>query len=278
MRTLALLSIFVGLMLAGAAGAGVPYVNYPNSIDPVWLSNDLIRFQTNLSTQTWTYMPYVVAPDGSGLRPATPDEAAAVPASETPTSPDRLITVVANVVGWVYGDGTALYAAPADGSHEPIRLTPTPCTVHPQYTGSALRGRCLDGTDGADLLVGTIGGDVIIGGSGDDTIHAGDGQNVIEAQWGDDDIRSGPGPDLVDAGDGNDTIRTGAGSDHIILGRGNDTVDAGRAADYVYANDGQRDVIDCGPGDDRVRADTIDTLRNCEHVHVVPPATPPAIG
>lgn len=278
MRAVALLSILGGLVLAGAAGAGVPYVNYPNSIDPVWLSNDLIRFQTNLSTQSWAYVPYVVAPDGTGMRAATPEEAAAVPASPTPTSPDGLTTVVSNLLGWVYGDGTALYAAPADGSDEPVRLTPTPCTLHPQYTGSALRGRCLDGTDGADLLVGTIGGDVIIGGSGADTIRAGGGQNVIQAQWGDDDIRAGSGPDFVDAADGNDTIRTGAGSDRITPGAGNDTVDAGRGADYVYANDGQRDVIDCGPGDDRVRADKIDVLHNCEHVHLLAPATPPAIG
>jgi RTX calcium-binding nonapeptide repeat (4 copies) len=278
MRTLALLSIVGGLALVGAAGAGVPYVNYPNSLDPVWLSNDLIRFHTNLGTQTWTYQPYVVAPDGIGLRPATAEEAAAAPASPTPTSPDGLTTVVPEFVGWTYGDGVTLYAAPTDGSHEPIRLTPTPCTIHPQYTGSALRGRCLDGTDGPDLLVGTLGGDVIIGGSGADMIRAGDGQNVIEAQWGDDDIRAGSGPDLVDAGDGNDTIRTGGGSDHIVPGPGNDAVYAGSGADYVLANDGNRDVIDCGPGDDRARADKIDVLHNCEHVHIVPPARLPGIA
>ena len=278
MRALALCSILSGLVLVGAAGAGVPYVNYPNSLDPVWLSNDLIRFQTNLGTRTWTYEPYVVAPDGTGLRPATPEEATAPPASPTPTSPDRLITVVPDVVGWTYADGITLYAAPTDRSGEPIRLTPTSCTIHPQHTGSALRGRCLDGSDGPDLLVGTLGGDVIIGGSGADTIRAGDGQNVIEAQWGDDDIRSGSGPDLIDAGDGNDTIRTGAGSDRIVPGPGNDTVYAGRGADYVYANDGHRDVIDCGPGDDRARADRIDVLGHCEHVYTAPPARPPAIA
>jgi len=277
MRAVAVLLILGGVVLVGAAGAGVPYVNYPNSLDPVWLSNDLIRFQTNLGTHTWSYEPYVVAPDGTGLRPATPEEAAALPASPTPTSPDHLITVIPAVVGWTYGDGTTLYAAPSDGSREPIRLTPTPCTIHPQYTGSALRGRCLDGGDGPDLLVGTLGGDVIIGGSGADTIRAGDGENVTEAQWGDDDVRAGSGPDLVDAGDGNDMIRTGAGSDRIFPGLGNDTVDAGRGADYVYANDGQRDVIDCGPGDDRVRADKIDVLHHCEHVYIAPSATPPGV-
>jgi hypothetical protein len=32
------------------------------------------------------------------------------------------------------------------------------------------------------------------------------------------------------------------------------------------ADDGQRDVIDCGPGDDRVSADRVDVTRHCEHV------------
>jgi len=274
---LALLSILGGLTVVGAAGAGVPYVNYPNSLDPVWLSNELIRFQTNLGTGTSTFEAYVVAPDGTGLRPATPDEAAALPASGTPTSPDGGITVISDFVGFTYADGTTLYAASTDDFREPIRLTPTPCTIHPQYAGGSLRGRCLDGGDGPDVLVGTVGGDVIIGGSGADTIRAGDGQKLIEAQWGDDDIRAGSGPDFVKGGDGNDTIRTGAGSDLVTPGPGNDIVYAGRGADHVLANDGQRDVIDCGPGDDRVRADKIDVLLHCEHVRVASPASTPRI-
>ena len=272
---LALLLILSGLIAIGAARAGVPYVNYPNSVDPVWLSNDLIRFQTNLGTGTATYDAYVVAPDGTGLRPATPEEATTTAASPTPTSPDGRVTVISDFVGFTYADGTALYAAATDDSHEPIRLTPTPCTIHPQYAGGSLRGRCLEGSDGPDVLVGTVGGDVIIGGSGADTIRAGDGQNLIEAQWGDDDIRAGSGPDFVKAGDGNDTIRTGAGSDLVIPGPGNDIGYTGRGADHVLANDGQRDIIDCGPGDDRVRADKIDVLRHCEHVRIAPPATTP---
>jgi hypothetical protein len=275
-RTLVVLLALGALLLVAPAGAGVSYVYYPNSIDPVWLSNDLVRFETNLATDTYTYQPYVVAPDGTGLRPATPVEAAAQPASPTPSSPDGRTIVIAQVVGTAYAEGSTLYAASTDGTHEPIRLTPTPCTIHPQSSGDGLRGRCLDGTDDPDLLVGTVLGDLIIGGSGADTIRAGDGQNMIQAQWGNDDIRSGSGPDFIDAGTGDDTIRTGAGSDHIIPGPGNDTVYAGRGDDHIFANDGRRDVIDCGPGDDRVRADKIDVLYHCEHVHIAPPG-PPAI-
>jgi hypothetical protein len=39
----------------------------------------------------------------------------------------------------------------------------------------------------------------------------------------------------------------------------------------VIANDGERDVIDRGPGDDRARVDKLDVVRNCEHVVVAPP-------
>jgi Ca2+-binding RTX toxin-like protein len=267
------LLVLGALLLAGAAGAGAGSSYYPNSIDPVWLSNDLIRFETNLATDWYTGQPYVVAPDGTGMRPATAAEAAAQPASPTPYSPDGQTSVLAELVGKADAEGWTLYAAPTDGSHEPIRLTPTPCTIQ---TASGFGASCLDGTDGPDLLVGTVHGDLFIAGSGADTIRAGDGENTIQAQWGNDDIRSGSGPDFVDAGAGNDTILTGAGSDHIIPGPGTDTVYAGRGDDYIYGNDGQRDVIDCGPGDDRVRADKIDVLHHCEHVYIAPPG-PPAI-
>jgi len=270
--------------LALAAGASAfDYLPYPDSEQPVWLSNDLIRFETNLATVAPTDEAYVVAPDGSGLRPATPDEAAA-PAAAPPdgatfdpgtvdgdaaggfaVSPDGRTAVFAKLVGWWYSSGYALYAVPTDGSSEPVRLTPDPCTLS-SATHSALRGKCFDGTDGPDHTVGTRYGDLIITNSGDDVIRAGDGENVIESLWGNDDIRSGSGPDEVWAGDGNDTIRTGAGSDFIVPGPGHDTVDAGKGADHIWANDGQRDVIDCGPGDDTVVADRIDVLRNCEHV------------
>jgi len=40
--------------------------------------------------------------------------------------------------------------------------------------------------------------------------------------------------------------------------------------------DGRRDVIDCGPGDDCVRADKIDLLFRCECVSIAAPG-PPAI-
>jgi hypothetical protein len=253
------------LLLLGATARAAIYLDYPNAEGAVWLSNGLIRFQTNMRTKSNTYEPYVVAPNGTGLRPATSDETAAQPASVSAVSPDGTLRVLSQRVGWTYADGHTLYVAPVDGSNEPVRVTPTSCTLS-DSTHSALTGRCFDGTDGADQIIGTSGGDVIIAGSGDDVIRAGDRQNVVEAQWGNDDIRAGSGEDTIDGGPGDDVIRTGAGSDRIVPGLGRDTVYVGKGDDYVYANDGQRDVVDCGPGDDRVVADHSDVLRNCEHI------------
>jgi hypothetical protein len=43
--------------------------------------------------------------------------------------------------------------------------------------------------------------------------------------------------------------------DYINLGPGRDRVFAGAGPHAVVANDGQRDLIDCGSGDDRARVD-----------------------
>lgn len=301
-------AVIATLALAARAPA-MNYIHYPDSGDPAWLSNGLIRFGSNLDAPA-EYRAYVVAPDGSGLRIATAAEAAATPASPPPgeqlsfdnpfaigpmylngrviqrvvwagdgaaLSPDGKTVVFAEWTGWVYSEGYTLYAAPVDGSAQPVRLTPDSCTLSPS-THSSLAGRCLDGTDGPDRIVGTKGGDIIIAGSGNDVIRAGDGQNIIQAQWGDDDIRTGSGPDFIWGGDGNDTIRTGAGSDSIDPGPGNDVVYAGSGSDHIVANDGQRDVIDCGPGVDWVRADRFDVTRHCEHVNVTSPQPEPMLS
>jgi hypothetical protein len=253
------------LLLICTSAQAVIYAHYPDAEGAVWLSDRLIRFQTNLRTKTNVYEPYVVARDGTGLRPATADEAAAQPVSASTVSPDGSLRVVSQMVGWAYADGHTLYVAPVDSSSEPVRITPTSCTLS-DSTHSALTGRCFDGTDGADQIIGTAGGDLVIAGSGNDLIRAGDRQNIVEAQWGNDDIRAGSGPDSIDGGPGNDVIRSGAGPDVIVPALGRDKVYAGKGDDHVLANDGHRDVVDCGPGDDRVIADHVDVLKNCEHV------------
>jgi Ca2+-binding RTX toxin-like protein len=77
----------------------------------------------------------------------------------------------------------------------------------------------------------------------------------------------GLGNDTLNGGRGNDTIKGGAGNDHLIGGAGVDRLFGGRGNDRVDARDGTRDVVDCGPGTDLVRADKKDTIsRDCEQV------------
>ena len=62
-------------------------------------------------------------------------------------------------------------------------------------------------------------------------------------------------------------MRAGAGDDKIGLGSGRDVVRAGAGDDVIYAADGQRDIIICGPGKDKVKADRKDRVaRDCERL------------
>jgi Ca2+-binding RTX toxin-like protein len=89
--------------------------------------------------------------------------------------------------------------------------------------------------------------------------------------------------DVINGLPGNDTLLGGAGYDHIFGGRGNDVITGGSGADVleggpgsdtIYAADGERDVVDCGAGRDRVIADSFDIVSNCEVVDTGGSKTP----
>ena len=61
----------------------------------------------------------------------------------------------------------------------------------------------------------------------------------------------------------NDRLYSGRGPD-TIDGGGSDTIESRAGNDAVYADDGERDVIDCGGGRDQVQNDSLDDLSNCE--------------
>jgi Tol biopolymer transport system component/Ca2+-binding RTX toxin-like protein len=153
-------------------------------------------------------------------------------------------------------------------------------------TGST--SRAIRGTKRADVLLGTPGNDTILPGAGADTVVAGAGNDVIEAADGTRDvIVCGEGVDSVKA-DRIDVLRDcervsytakgktikgtrradvligGSGNDTILPGRGRDTILAGAGNDVIDSVDGARDVVDCGPGRDRVTADRVDLLNGCE--------------
>jgi hemolysin type calcium-binding protein/WD40 repeat protein/predicted actin-binding protein len=97
-------------------------------------------------------------------------------------------------------------------------------------------------------LVGTRHADYKAGGGYDDT---------ISGLGGNDTLPGGAGNDRIDGGPGNDVIVGGPGADRLFGGPGSDT---------IYAADGQRDVVDCGPGRDRAVADSFDKVAHCEVV------------
>ena len=156
-------------------------------------------------------------------------------------------------------------------------------------------GDFIYGDDGNDRLSGDGGPDEIYGGPGDDIDLDGDARI--------DEIYGGVGNDLELDGDrGNDILHGGSGDDggpptseniqrHGLRGEGDanlvhggdgaDTINAQWAADRggapeeifgdegddtIAADDGVKDVIDCGPGVDTVVSHDreLDVLRNCE--------------
>ncbi len=103
-------------------------------------------------------------------------------------------------------------------------------------------------------IVGTNKGDYLAGGGHDD---------VIYGLGGNDTLLGGAGDDRIYGGSGNDVITGGSGADHLYGGPGSDT---------IYAADGERDFVDCGPGNDRAVVDAVDKVVNCEVVVVISPS------
>jgi hypothetical protein len=113
-----------------------------------------------------------------------------------------------------------------------------------------------DRNDMAEIEKGSSrwpGDTAVFGGLGHDRIAAGAG--LLVGGPGGDTIRGG---DHVLGGAGRDLIDAGPGGDEITPGSDVDEVEAGSGGDVIRARDGRRDYIDCGPGQDAVRADGID--------------------
>ncbi len=97
-------------------------------------------------------------------------------------------------------------------------------------------------------IVGTSKGEYLAGGGHDD---------VIFGLGGNDTLLGGAGDDRIYGGSGNDVITGGSGADHLYGRRGSDT---------IFAADGERDIINCGAGNDRAVVDSVDKTVNCEVV------------
>jgi hypothetical protein len=117
--------------------------------------------------------------------------------------------------------------------------TPTDCSAVTPPPPPAPEGEC---------------GEIIRGSNGDDELRGGPGSQQLIGRGGKDDLRGRGGDDCIDGGRGKDVIRGGGGRDEI---------DGGAGKDVIRSRDGKRDVVDCGPGRDTVKADEKDKLRRC---------------
>lgn len=147
------------------------------------------------------------------------------------------------------------------------------------------------GLDGDDIIsgLGAIsiqrGYDMINGGRGDDTLYGSPDFDILVGLDGNDKLYGKEGNDLLFGHEGNDRIEGSDGNDRIAGGEGKDILIGGNGDDKIYqANgdpngpsstdysspDGDKDSIDCGPGQDEVwlniRNDG-DIALNCEKIH-----------
>jgi Ca2+-binding RTX toxin-like protein len=121
--------------------------------------------------------------------------------------------------------------------------------------GGSRCGEPVIGTSGNDRLVGTGARERLVGRQGNDRVSGRGGRDCL---------RGGRGKDRLRGGDGNDRMTASSGNDRLAGGKGRDRMRGGSGADRINAMDGARDKVFCGRGDDFVKADFEDVLKDCE--------------
>jgi hypothetical protein len=130
-------------------------------------------------------------------------------------------------------------------------------------------GRGDDRARGYGMIMGGPGRDdlrVVVRGNA--LFHGGRGEDVLVGGRRRDLLAGGVGPDLLVGGRRFDELDGGPGRDQIAGGRGPDAVFADAGRDLIRAADGDRDMIQCGPGADRAYVDRRDETTGCERVVV----------
>lgn len=94
-----------------------------------------------------------------------------------------------------------------------------------------------------------------VGGRKRDKLRGTPAGDALRGRGGRDSLRGKAGEDCLAGGRGADRLNGGPDADDIAAGRGKDRIDA---------RDGERDLVRCGRGADRVKADPRDRLRGCE--------------
>lgn len=126
-------------------------------------------------------------------------------------------------------------------------------------------GEALCGLADDDVLKGSTGGDIFSGGEGSDTADLSLSSDPVSADLVAGKIISADGIDLMlsienlTGSPQADDLTGDTGANTIAGGAGADTVFGGDGDDVIDIADGQADtVVDCGPGNDTVNADSID--------------------
>jgi Ca2+-binding RTX toxin-like protein len=156
-----------------------------------------------------------------------------------------------------------------------------PVTVGALLLAAPASAAVIYGTPGDDSLTGTDRRDFIYARAGNDTASAGNGSDFVFGGRGDDTLSGDDSRDFLFGGPGKDTLQGGGGPDSAWAGRGADTLEGGAGNDALHAaaDDGQVDVVDCGPGDfDRAVIRAGDVAIDCERVRSLPPGEPAPRG
>jgi hypothetical protein len=230
-----------------AVGSNVPGV-LANTVNPVSWSPDGTRIAFDNGGIGRPYGLRWVAADGGDTHPLFPTHVSVA------LSPDWKWVAFSD---WSY-NGTDLFIQQL--GHAARRVGPSQCL--------AIAGPCAQGSDRGELTKGPYTGTIFLAGGGDDVVYGRGGNDWIEGSLGRDRLFGGSANDVLWGGVGDDVVYGGEGDDTLRGGAGHDRVDGGPGNDEIFAVDHVRDVIRCGPGVDRVLADSFDVTAGCEHRRV----------
>jgi Ca2+-binding RTX toxin-like protein len=129
----------------------------------------------------------------------------------------------------------------------------------------------ISGTNNAETIKALAGDDSVFAFDGNDIVYGGDGKDLVDGFGGNDRVHGGDGDDTLAGAEDSDMVRGRGGDDRIDAASfdtpgSEDFSSGGRGNDTIFAQDGNKDVIDCGKGKrDTVFFDEgLDTTENCE--------------
>ena len=145
------------------------------------------------------------------------------------------------------------------GEERPPDVAAPPGAAQPRGAAPSCKGTraTIVGTAGNDVRKGTSRRDVIVGLAGNDKLSGLAGNDLVCGGRGNDTLKGRAGNDQLSGQQGKDTLKGGPGKDTYAAGPGRDRVGS-------WERPPVRERVDCGRGFDRVGADTLDRVIDCE--------------